>query len=358
VRRCGVPATELTEQLDLIPLGEGMKVNTREPRSARGLKETINQLKHSVGLTTAGVSNAVIERPSAWLDHMGVELFPTGGDWALKWLTANAIGRTSSHDAGWGVVRTVGDNTVVADVKWVSPGRTFYLDATLGAGLLLDQNLVDYSEFANFDLASSAVQLIGGGSPITFVANTVNTPLDVFARLRRDARDAREDAITDIRRRLDASTAHYADMSPSAVIDYLLEEIGIGQLLTARAVGVSPTAVRKWRKGESTRPEHRSRLARFAALARLLEEVGPYDPAGWLDMPLSAESTLTPLDLFVAGRPELVLLRGSNNATPHETLDAFDAEWRATYAADPEYEVVTFRDGTRGAVPRREDKPA
>ena len=181
-------------------------------------------------------------------------------------------------------------------------------------------------------------------------------PVSAYRAIRQSAQESRDDALSRLRARLDTVGADYARSSPKDVIVYLTDTLGIGQLVTARALGVTPTAVRKWRRGETATPEHRDRLARFAALCQLLTEVGLHDPAGWLDMPISSASIATPLDLLLAGRADLVVLFGARLADPHETLDAFDPDWRKTYRLDADYEIVSLQDGSRSAVPRRKER--
>ena len=183
-------------------------------------------------------------------------------------------------------------------------------------------------------------------------------PTAVYRTARKSATDARTDALQHIQRQLDSAKSGYAHSSPKDVIAYLAEDVGVGQLAIARALGVTPTAVRKWRRGDTPKPEHRGKLASFAAMCSRLSEMGPHDPGGWLDIPISQQSTLTPLDLVVGGRPDLALLLGSRLADPQETLDAFDAEWRMRFPIDPDYEVLALSDGSRSAVQRRKGKNA
>jgi hypothetical protein len=63
---------------------------------------------------------------------------------------------------------------------------------------------------------------------------------------------------------------------------------------------------------------------------------------------------LTPLDVFIGGRSDLVVLLGSGLADPREVLDEFNPDWRTAFAPDREYEVVTLADGSRSVVPREE----
>ena len=94
--------------------------------------------------------------------------------------------------------------------------------------------------------------------------------------------------------------------------ELLLQELstdrGLGWSEIARLCGVSVSAVRKWRAGESISPEHRWSLARLASFLDLLQEVGPVDePAGWLNMRLSDQTTVTAADLYIAGHPQDLL---------------------------------------------------
>jgi hypothetical protein len=182
-------------------------------------------------------------------------------------------------------------------------------------------------------------------------------PVASYQSVKRTVTRARDEALAEFRRRLDVVAATYAQMPPRDVVLYLTESLGLGQLTTARAVDVSPTAIRKWRRGDSPRPERRAQLAQFAALCDVLTESGVHDPASWLDIPVSAESTVTKLDLFVAGRGDLVLLLASGLSEPQETLDLFVPDWRDRFPTDAEYEVITLDDGSRAVVPRLERQP-
>jgi transcriptional regulator with XRE-family HTH domain len=185
-------------------------------------------------------------------------------------------------------------------------------------------------------------------------AKPVNlSPGAKYRTVRQQVARARREALIDIRRQLDAGRAAETLQSPRSVVDHLAGDLGVSQLAIGRAVGVTPTAVRKWRRGEPAKPEHRDRLARLAAMCDLLSRSGIHDPAGWIEIPISGESTLTPLDLFIAGRADLAVLLGAGLSDPQETLDDFDSDWRRVFARDPDYEVVTLQDGSRSVVPIR-----
>lgn len=196
-------------------------------------------------------------------------------------------------------------------------------------------------------------------SVVEYLIPTQLTPVNVdpvseYRTTRRAAVVGRGNALAHISKNLDATAGAYAQNAPQDVIRRLTE-LGVSQLIIARALGVTPTAVRKWRRGEAAKADHRSRLARFAGTYSLLGETGVHDPAGWLDIPISNESTLTPLDLFIGGRADLSILLGARLMEPQEALDAYQPGWRQTNPIDPDYEVVMLRDGSRSAVPRKRD---
>jgi DNA-binding transcriptional regulator YiaG len=179
------------------------------------------------------------------------------------------------------------------------------------------------------------------------------TPLGELAAARRYASQAGIAARREIQRQLDKAKAAYAQRPLAGVISELADRLGMSQLVMARALSVSPTAIRKWRRGEAARPEHRDLLASLAAFAHVLER-HVHDPAGWMEIPISAQATLTPLDLFGARRSDLAVLFAAGLSDPDETLSAFAPDWRQRFEPDLDYEVVPLHDGSRSAVPRKE----
>lgn len=344
---------ELAKQIDIQPLVCAPKLNTRKEKRAEGLRYAIDELQQAVAKTTASGSPAVKERASAWLGCTAVETLPYGGEWTLKPLASRANKAWSGNalgDAAWGILRMLGTDSEFGDAKWFG-GSAAYPSETEA----LENNvLLFYPQGYESPFPSIGSMQIGGAPSLRTEISAVNlSPLENYSRAREAVRNARDEALDDIRRRLDSATATYASVSPRRAVEYLTEDVGMGQLVVARAIGVSPTAIRKWRRGETAKPEHRSRLARLAALTQLLVERGPYDPAGWLDIPISTESSLSPIDLFIESRSDLVVLHGWKQADPHETLDAFDEQWREKYATDTDYEIVTLGDGSRSVVPRK-----
>ena len=178
-------------------------------------------------------------------------------------------------------------------------------------------------------------------------------PIRRLLQERQATEGARSSAISILRQQLDRQRVKYSLEAPAEILTRLVADIGVSQLMIATALGVSPTAVRKWQRGDPLRPEQRDRLSQFAALLAAIGETGVHDPPGWLELPISTDSTLTPLDLFEGGRPELVVLFASELADPQETLDAFAPDWRDGYPPDRDLEVVQLQDGSRSAVARK-----
>lgn len=137
----------------------------------------------------------------------------------------------------------------------------------------------------------------------------------------------------------------------------LLEELassrGMGWSDIAEVVGVSVSAVRKWRKGGVASPESRSRLARIAALLDVLEEKGVIaDPAAWMEMDFTLEPGyfIRPLDLYLEGHVSELLELAEQRQTTVQVLDRVRPNWRQNRSG---FEVFLDDDGERSI--RRRD---
>ena len=133
----------------------------------------------------------------------------------------------------------------------------------------------------------------------------------------------------------------------SALLDRLGAQ-GFSWQDVARAVGVSVSQLRKWRRGESATGDSRQRVARSVALCEIAaERCRIADVAGWLETPLCNEAPISGLDLVAAGRFDLVLSLAQDQLDgPKLVLDEFDPDWRARYLSD--VEVFTAADGMSG----------
>jgi hypothetical protein len=155
-----------------------------------------------------------------------------------------------------------------------------------------------------------------------------------------DATERYHDAIVED---LDQRAMVKARKGLPAILDELADR-GFSWRDVARLAGVSVPAVRKWRAGGTHAAERRLDLARVVGLCELLDECHVVDPAGWLEMPVVKSVPVTWLDLYLAGREELVVGAASNRQQDvHRVLDQFDRSWRERNRSD--FEVFQDVDG-------------
>lgn len=153
---------------------------------------------------------------------------------------------------------------------------------------------------------------------------------------------------------IDDRAAVLVQNEPSVLLGFLGEQVGMPWSLVADLINVSPTAVRKWRRGGSMAPETRARLARVVAFCQVLPELEPRiaDIALWLQSPLIAgATTLTPADLFARGSDVSLLNRATRRVTAEQLLDAEAPAWRTTTRPDNRHRVVEAPDGVLSIVP-------
>lgn len=131
-----------------------------------------------------------------------------------------------------------------------------------------------------------------------------------------------------------------------------LHERGFAWRDIARVARVSIPALRKWRQGASSTPSHLRRIAHFLGTCQMVEASGrpAEDVAGWFEMPLHDRSSVTPLELYIAGRTDLVLDWAELRDDSEGILDRYAPGWRAQ--ASP-FEVVHADDGLPSLVKRQ-----
>lgn len=136
------------------------------------------------------------------------------------------------------------------------------------------------------------------------------------------------------------------------LLEELAGERGMGWSDIAEVVGVTISAVRKWRKGGDASPGSRSKLARIAALLDVLEEKAlVQEPAAWMemDLPLAAGYFIRPLDLYLEGHVTALIDLAEQRRAVAEILDQVRPNWRANRS---DFEVVGDTDGQRSIRPR------
>lgn len=129
-----------------------------------------------------------------------------------------------------------------------------------------------------------------------------------------------------------------------------LSDAGMAWRDVARLTGVSVPAVQKWRRGDGITGVNHLKIAGVVALLACLKEMMINEPVSWLEMPLRKEVSVTPMDLLLANRYDLVLELASDEHAPIETaneiLDEYDPEWHTT-RVDDMFEVFMADDGVR-----------
>lgn len=134
-------------------------------------------------------------------------------------------------------------------------------------------------------------------------------------------------------------------LTVQALLDELATDWGMAWSDIAAVAGVSVSAIRKWRKGGTSTPENRQRLARIDAFLSCLTEHAVGDPAQWMEMelPLPPGYSIRPIDLFMQGQ-ELALLEIASQKPAAEVLDVVAPGWRENRS---DFEVVLDVDGHR-----------
>lgn len=151
---------------------------------------------------------------------------------------------------------------------------------------------------------------------------------------------------------LDERTAAKARAEALVLLEELSTDRGFSWSDIARLCGVSVSAVRKWRSGETPSPERRRDLARLAAFVDLLDEIAPIaDPATWMLMRLVDRHTVTAAHLYLEGRSNDLLEHAQGHLGVNDLLDRWNPDWRSSTQSD--WQVVVASDGHRSITRRR-----
>ena len=124
-----------------------------------------------------------------------------------------------------------------------------------------------------------------------------------------------------------------------------LSDLGFAWRHVARLVGVSVPAVQKWRRGEKMSPESMDRVATLLATCDLIQNsFFVQDVASWFQIRILPAVPIQPMDLYAAGRSDLLLDWVSQHENDSvKLLSAFDPGWRDRY--DSDFEVFEAADG-------------
>jgi hypothetical protein len=143
----------------------------------------------------------------------------------------------------------------------------------------------------------------------------------------------------------------------------LLKELrGAGLLWSsvAQIVGVTDTAVRKWRKGSAIDAVHKRRVARLVALmdhfVAFSADSRPQGFASWLHTPVVDEFSCTPVQLLALSReksisaiqPLIDNMLGVEGERPEGVLDYYlGSTWRDEAHAEAKFAIEKNAEGDR-----------
>jgi transcriptional regulator with XRE-family HTH domain len=199
------------------------------------------------------------------------------------------------------------------------------------------ERLIAMSETAERSLQEHLVGATGASQLVR-----VGRVRDDLARISTDAQEVHRNELVQV---LDSRAAELAQQGSSSLLEQVNVTWGLSWSAVARMIGVSDTAVRKWRRGETVSPENLRQLARSVAFLGLVKEQGWIsDVAAWLEMRIAEASTLTPADLYPT-HVDVLFELATHRIDPHEALMRFDASWQERYSVDSRVEVSLADDG-------------
>ncbi len=153
---------------------------------------------------------------------------------------------------------------------------------------------------------------------------------------------------------LAALTQKLESSSPVDLLDEMADDFVFPWAVLARVIGVTPAAIRKWRRGETVTPGFHHSLAAFVAFCRLLRKREPRieNVARWMEMPAAARSDITRVDLYIDGHRTPLLDMSAVRVTGEQVLDDTDPAWRDRAARSGRFKVLRHEDGSTSIVPR------
>ena len=96
--------------------------------------------------------------------------------------------------------------------------------------------------------------------------------------------------------------------------------------------------------------ENRRAIAQLLAFVQIIaDEV--FEPASWMEVPISGDAPTTSIDLYAAGQLNVVFDLATGNYSPEAALDIAEPGWRERYRS--EWEVGTAEDGQPYIRPKR-----
>ena len=143
----------------------------------------------------------------------------------------------------------------------------------------------------------------------------------------------------------ESRTQEAAHKSVGSLVEELAE-LGFSWSDLAKMIGVTVPAVRKWRAGgNATGTSRRDLAALQAACALIGEKYQIEEVASWFEVPLSAWSPITPIDLYAAGHRSELFDYASGHVDAEQILSEFDPDWREKGRST--HEVFRSKDGDK-----------
>lgn len=152
---------------------------------------------------------------------------------------------------------------------------------------------------------------------------------------------------------LNDRTTEKVRRSVSELLHELATDRGMAWADIADLVGVSVSAVRKWRTDGGSTADNRSRLARLAAFLDALTDCGVADAVQWIEiaLPLEEGYTITPIEVYRHGGEQALLEYACGHGRSEAVLDATMPGWRQERASD--FDVYDAPDGQKALRLRR-----
>lgn len=145
---------------------------------------------------------------------------------------------------------------------------------------------------------------------------------------------------------LEILTRKFEQAAVTDLLAKLSEHHAFAWAVLARVARVSPTAVRKWRRGETISPVFHQRLAELAAFSALLQRLAPTinDVSYWLEMPVLGRSDVSRFDVYLAGHMTKLVDLATGRCTGEALLDEAAPGWRDRTSANSS--IIWHEDGT------------
>jgi len=141
-----------------------------------------------------------------------------------------------------------------------------------------------------------------------------------------------------------------------------LAQLGFARRHVARLIGVGVPTLAQWSgvRAQPREPMSADDLDKLAALLDVCALVRDTsfvpDVAAFFETPVLPDAPIRPMDLYAAGRVDLVLDWASRTVQdPAALLSAFDSDWRERYHSD--FEVFQAADGEL-AIRSKANRPA